>query len=80
MPITDRHRPRWILTGLVGALVLLAGCDVVKDRAERAGEVTQAAVEQVAGSQAGDAGPTRMEDVPVDARAFAGQIIAQPEF
>ncbi len=79
MPITDRHRPRWILTGLVGALVLLAGCDVVKDRAERAGEVTQAAVEQVAGSQAGDAGPTRMEDVAVDARAFAGQIVAQPE-
>ncbi|NBC21798.1 MAG: S8 family serine peptidase [Alphaproteobacteria bacterium] len=79
MPISQRFRPSRILSGLAGGLAVLAGCDMVEDRAERAREVTEAAMDQVAGETAGSDTRTSISDVPVDARAFSGQFIEQPE-
>ena len=79
MPISQRFRSSRILSGLAGGLAVLAGCDMVEDRAERAREVTEAAMDQVAGETAGSDTRTSISDVPVDARAFSGEFIEQPE-
>ena len=53
---------------------------MVEDRAERARQVTEAAVEQVAGEGGREDGDVQMADVSVEARAFSGQFMEQPEF
>lgn len=79
MPIIDRCRSTAILAGLSVGLFALSGCDMVEDRAERARNVTEAAVEQVSGESAQADTGTDMADVPVEARAFSGQFMEQPE-
>jgi hypothetical protein len=58
--------------------ITLAACDRTEERIDRAREVTEAAIDQVAGN--GEAAPkgTDMESVPLEARAFAGSIQTEP--
>ncbi len=80
MPIIDRCRPTAILIALSAGILALSGCDLVEDRAERARKVTEAAVEQVSGDTTQAEQGADMADVSVEARAFSGQFMEQPEF
>jgi len=71
---------RWL--GVVGALALalgLSACDRTDERIERAGGVVGAAIDQVAGIEGDPASDASMDNVPLEARAFAGGTLVQAE-
>ncbi len=79
MPIVSK---RLILFATIASALGAAACDNADERIERARSLTEAAIEQASGAASGDTGaePTRMADVPLEARAFAGQMMQPATF
>ncbi len=71
---------QWL--SVVGAVALafgLSACDRTDERVERAGGVVGAAIDQVAGIEGDQASGASMDNVPLEARAFAGGTLVQAD-
>lgn len=70
------RKAAWLALLGAAATIGLAGCDQTDTRIERAQEIAEAAVDQIAGGEAGgETAGTDMSSVPVEARAFAGEML-----
>ncbi|MFN3912436.1 S8 family peptidase [Hyphomonas sp.] len=74
--LTDRPIRRIILSALAGT-VLLAGCDQVGDRIDRAKEIAETSAGQISGETVVDQTARNLETASVEDRALAGTVMVE---
>jgi serine protease len=74
--LTDRRLSRVIVSALAGT-VLLAGCDQISDRLNRAKDVAETSAGQISGETIVDPSARNLETASTEARALAGTVMAE---
>lgn len=74
--LTERHLRRVILSALAGT-VLLAGCDQITERIDRAKEVAETSAGQISGETTVDSGASNLQTASTEDRALAGTVMAE---
>ncbi len=74
--LTDRRMRRVILSALAGT-ALLAGCDQVTERLDRAKDVAETSAGQISGETIVDPGARNLETASTADRALAGTVMAE---
>ena len=74
--LTERSLRRVILSAFAGA-VLLAGCDQISNRIDRAKDIAGTSAGQISGETVADASPNYLETAATADRALAGTVMAE---
>ena len=74
--LTDRPARRIILSALAGT-VLLAGCDQIGERIDRAKEIAETSAGQISGETVVDESQHNLEVASVEDRALAGTVMVE---
>ncbi|MDP3459214.1 MAG: S8 family peptidase [Hyphomonas sp.] len=73
---TDR-RLRWIILSALAATALLAACDQIGERLDRAGELAETSAGQISGKTIVDPGARNLQTAATADRALAGTVMAE---